>query len=130
MRILKAGSAYFGLVFVAGFALGTIRVLWVVPWLGTRMAELLEEPIMLVVVFLAASWVVRRFAVPPGLWNRLGTGCIALCLLLLAEFSLVLVRRMSIRDYLAGRDPVSGSVYYAELGIMAALPWFVDRWRR
>lgn len=42
MRVLKAAATYFGWVFGAGFLLGTIRVLWVVPRFGTRTAELLE----------------------------------------------------------------------------------------
>jgi hypothetical protein len=35
MHTLKAGALYFALVFAAGFAPGTIRVLWVVPAAGT-----------------------------------------------------------------------------------------------
>jgi hypothetical protein len=54
VQILKAGALYFALVFGAGFVLGTVRTLWVVPRIGTRMAELLEEPIMLVIIILAA----------------------------------------------------------------------------
>ena len=53
-----------GLVFCAGFVLGPIRILWVVPRVGTRMAELMEAPIMLVVTILTARWVVQRHAVP------------------------------------------------------------------
>ncbi|GAB4379704.1 MAG: hypothetical protein Kow00121_34360 [Elainellaceae cyanobacterium] len=49
MNILRAAVLYFTLVFGTGFILGVIRVLWVVPYLGTRWAELLEMPIMLVV---------------------------------------------------------------------------------
>jgi len=41
MRILKAALAYFALVFGAGFMLGPIRILWVAPRLGERMAELM-----------------------------------------------------------------------------------------
>ena len=44
MPILKAGVLYFALVFGAGFVLGTIRTLWVVPRVGTRKAELMETP--------------------------------------------------------------------------------------
>jgi hypothetical protein len=36
MHILKAGALYFALVFAAGFALGAIRVLRIVPALGAR----------------------------------------------------------------------------------------------
>jgi len=41
MQLLKAGILYFAAVFGAGFVLGLIRTLWVVPRLGARMAELL-----------------------------------------------------------------------------------------
>jgi hypothetical protein len=54
MRVLKAGMLYFVLVFGAGFVLGTIRTLWIVPMFGTRTAELLETPIMFVVTALCS----------------------------------------------------------------------------
>lgn len=54
MQILKAGVLYFALVFGTGFVLGTIRTLWVIPYVGTRMAELMEAPVMLVVTIVAA----------------------------------------------------------------------------
>ena len=99
MRILKAGVLYFALVFGAGFILGPIRIAWVVPRLGTRTAELLETPIMLVITVMAARWIVRRLAVPPTWSSRLGMGSIALALMLFAEFTLVLsLRAMSLRD--------------------------------
>ena len=86
MQILKAGVLYFALVFGAGFVLGTARTLWIVPRVGTRRAELMETPIMLVVTIVAARWIVLHFAVPSTPSSRLGMGCIALVLLLLAEF--------------------------------------------
>ena len=99
VKNLKAGGLYFALVFGAGFVLGPIRILWAVPRFGTRMAELLETPIMFVVILVAARWVVRRFALPPGLTSRLGMGCVALGLLLAAEFTLVLwLQGLSIRE--------------------------------
>jgi hypothetical protein len=55
MQILKAGVLYFPLAFGAGFALGPIRILWFVPRFGTRMAELMETPIMLGVTIFAAQ---------------------------------------------------------------------------
>jgi hypothetical protein len=126
MRIFKAALLYFALVFGTGFLLGPIRILWVVPRLGTRTAELIEAPIMLVVVVTAARWTVSRFAVPPSRAKRLALGGIALGLLLMAEFSLVLLlRHISINAYLASRDPVSGAVYYAELGLFAIVPLFM-----
>lgn len=128
MRTLKAGALYFGVVFGAGFALGTIRVLWAVPTFGTRVAELLESPLMLVVVILAARWVVRRFSLPPTLAARLGAGFLALGFLLTAELTMVLaVQRLTLADYIAGRDPVAGSVYVLMLLAFAVMPLLVSR---
>jgi hypothetical protein len=128
MRILKAGAIYFALVFGAGFVLAVIRLLWVVPRFGMGMSELMETPIMFVVTLVAAWWIVRRLAVPPTLFSRLGMGCIALGLLLVAEFTLVLwLQGLSISDYLASRDPVSRTVYYVKFGVFAIMPLLVAR---
>jgi len=126
MQILKAGVLYFALVFGAGFVLGAIRILWVVPRFGSRIAELMETPIMFGVTILAARWIVRRLAVPPKLSSRLGMGCVGLGLMLVAEFTLVLwLRGLSISEYFATRDPVSGTVYYMMLGVFCIMPLLV-----
>jgi len=128
MQILKAGVLYFALVFGADFVLGPIRILWVVPRFGTRMAELMETPIMFVVTIFAARWIVRKLAVPFAPLNRLGMGCVAVGFLLVAEFTLVLrLRGLSINEYLATRDAVSGKVYYVMLGVVAVIPLLVAR---
>ena len=128
MQILKPGVFYFALGFGVGFVLGTIRIMWVVPRFGTRIAELMETPIMFVVTVLAGRWIVRRLAVPAKPSSRLGMGCLALLLLLVAEFTLVLgLRGLSISEYLATRDPVSGTVYYVMLGVFAIMPLLVAR---
>lgn len=128
MRILKAGILYFALLFGAGFVLGPIRLLWAVPRFGTRMSELMEAPIMLVVTIFAARWIVRKLAVPYAPSNRLGMGCIAVGLLLIAEFTLVLrLRGLSINEYFATRDAVSGTAYYVMLGVAAIMPLVVVR---
>ncbi len=127
-QVLKAGVIYFALVFGAGFALGPIRILWAVPRFGTRMAELMETPIMLVVTILAARWIVRSLALSPAVSNRLGMGFIALALMLVAEYALVLrLRSLSFSEYLATRDPVSGTVYYFMLALFAIMPLLVAR---
>ena len=85
-------------------------------------------PIMLVVTILAARWTVLRLAVPPMPSVRLGMGCIALVFMLVAEFGFVFwIRGLSIRDYVATRDPVSGTVYYAMLVLFAIMPLIVGR---
>jgi hypothetical protein len=125
---MKAAVLYFMLVFGAGFVLGLIRIMWIVPRFGTRIAELMEMPLMFVVISVAARWIVRRLAVPYTLSIRLGMGCVALGLLLVAEFTLVLwLRGLSISEYLANRDPVSGTVYYVMLCVFAIMPLLVAR---
>lgn len=128
MKVVKGGVLYFALVFGAGFLLGPIRILWLVPRLGARLAELIEAPIMFVVIIFAAREVVRRLAVPCTRPTRLGIGGVALGLLLVAEFTLVLwLQNRSIGEYLASRDPVSGTVYYLMLGVFAVMPLLVGR---
>jgi hypothetical protein len=126
MQAVKAGALYFALVFGAGFVLGTVRTLWVVPRLGTRTAELMEMPIMLAVTILAARWTVLHLKVP-SMWSaRLEMGCMALVLMLIAEFGFVLwIRGLSIKDYLATRDPVAGTAYYLLLIVFAIMPRIV-----
>jgi hypothetical protein len=103
-------------------------VLWIVPHFGERTAELMETPIMFVVTIVASRWIVRRLAVPSAMLGRLGMGCIALVLMLVAEFTLVLrLRGLSIGEYFANRDPVAGVVYYAMLGVFAIMPVLVGR---
>jgi len=125
---LKAAVLYFALVFGAGFVLGPIRVLWVVPRVGTRAAELMEMPIMFAVIVVAARWVVRRLAVPSARADRLAMGAAALALVLLMDFTVVLrLRGMSIEENFAARDPVSGTAYYLLLVLLAAMPSLVAR---
>jgi hypothetical protein len=128
MQILKAGTLYFGLVFGAGFVLGTVRTLWVVPSVGMRKAELMEAPIMFVITIVAARWVVGQFSLPPRSVTRLGVGFVALGFLLVAELGFVLwLRGTTIREYIASRDPVAGTVYIVMLGIFAVMPLVVAR---
>jgi len=60
MLMLKMGALYFAVVFAAGFILGIIRTFWLVPLLGVWLAELVEAPIMFLVVVLSAHIVVQR----------------------------------------------------------------------
>lgn len=131
MRPLKAAVIYFLLVFGVGFILGPIRVLWLVPRVGTRAAELLETPLMLVAIFLAARWINRRFVATredaSGL-VRLRIGLIAFALLLGAELAVgIALRRMSPVEIFTNRDPVSGIVYYISLVIFALMPWLLSK---
>ena len=131
MKILKTAALYFALVFAAGFALGPIRIFWAVPRFGERTAELMEAPIMLVVIILAARWTCRRVTVPLERSECIAVGLVALGLLLVPELTLVLwLRGFTIGGYLASRDPVAGTVYLMLLGVFAIMPLLDHMLRR
>jgi hypothetical protein len=128
MQTLKPAAVYFALVFGAGFVLGPIRIFWAAPRFGARTAELMETPILLAVIVLAARWVVRRFAVPPGPSRRLAIGGLALAFVLAMELSAVLaLQGLTISQYTATRDPVAGTVYLVSLVVFALMPLLVAR---
>ena len=123
MRRIKAGTLYFAMVLGAGFMLGMIRVPFLVPRLGERYAELAEMPVMLAVIVMAAMYIVRRYALDSDLANRLQVGFLALALTVSAELLLAtLIQSRSIAQYIASRDPVSGSVYILLLLVFALMP--------
>lgn len=122
--VLLAASAYFGIVFGMGVLLGSVRVPWVVPRIGERFAELAEMPLMLVTIYLAAGFVITRFARLRGRGAWLLVGVIALGMLVVAELSFaVALAGRSVGEYVASRDPVSGSVYLGMLALFAVMPW-------
>lgn len=123
---IKAGALYFAIVFGAGFILGPLRVFFLVPEVGTRIAELIEMPLMLAVIYFSARLITSRFELPVKSMSRIMAGITALILMLLAEFSVVLkIQGLTISDYLSDRDPVSGTVYYVMLGVFAAMPFLL-----
>lgn len=111
-QTVKAGLAYFALVFGAGVVLGALRVSFLVPRFGERNSELGEMPLMFAVIVISARFAISQFAVPPSVVARVGTGLLALGLLLAAELMLaVVLQDRSLADYVIDRDPVSGGIY-------------------
>lgn len=127
MRILKAGLTYFLRVFGAGFALAFLRIPFLVPTFGTRTAELMEMPVMLAVI----AWVSHRLVRDHPQLTRLhwlGVGLLALACMVAAELAVAyLLGARSPSEYIAGRDPVSGSVYLASLILLSVAPTFWSR---
>jgi len=124
--ILKSASVYFALVLGTGFILGSIRVPFLVPRLGERYAELLEMPVMFAVIVFAARYIVRRFSLPPGASVRLAVGFAALAMSVLAELLLAAaLQDLSVGQYLASRDLVSGSVYLFVLLLFTLMPFLL-----
>ena len=127
-RTIKAGITYFVLVFGAGFVLGAIRVLFLVSRFGERAAELIEMPLMFVVVLVSARFITHRFRLPADVVARLGAGLLALGLLVAAEILLALAfQARTLSEYVASRDPVSGTVYLAMLALLGVMPLVLAR---
>jgi hypothetical protein len=84
-RGLIAGTVYFLALFALGFALGTIRVLFVAPRFGELAATLAEVPVMLAAALFTCRWAIRRWHVPQNGASRWTMVTCFLGLLLLFE---------------------------------------------
>ncbi len=126
--LFKAAVIYSGMVFGVGFVLGPFRVLVLEPRVGTRAAELLEAPVMLLAIVLVGRWVGRRLCAGFGAAALLGVGLIAAGLVLAADVAVgVGLRGMSVVQVFTARDPVSGTAYYALVALTAVAPRMLGR---
>ncbi len=83
---------------------------------------------MLGVTVISARWVLRHFGLAGHPAQRVGVGLLGLGFLVIAEAAGVLwIRRMSVSEYVASRDPISGPVYVLMLGVFAGMPLLVAR---
>lgn len=127
MKWFAAALAYFGIVFAVGFALGVLRELIVVRWVGPRAAELVEMPVMLLAIIAAARYVQHRFLAQCNPRQHLQAGFLGLGIMLLCELGLgMALRGLTIPQILLERDPLTGTIYYLMLLVFALLPWM---WR-
>jgi len=129
-KLFLAAFRYFAIVFAFGFLLGVIRTLYLAPRIGESLAELLEMPWMLVVIFIAARWMFPADPVNTkvqfNIRQRISIGAIALSILLIAELGVMFfVRHQGIGEYIASRDPVVFGFYLGSLGLFAAMPCLI-----
>jgi len=83
---------------------------------------------MFVAIYLAAGYVVREHgpSMAPVGWAL--AGVLSLSMLVAAELLLaVALAGRGVGEYIASRDPVSGSVYLIMLVVFAAMPWMRRR---
>ena len=120
---LKAGAAYFAVVYASGFLLGTVRVLLLAPVIGETMAVLFEAPIMLLISWVAARWSSGTFSVPAKLPPRLVMGGFAFVLLILGELTVsILVFDRSWERTVAAYRSAAGLLGLLAQLIFALLP--------
>lgn len=91
MDAVLAGFVYAAVVFAAGFVLGALRMLMIVPRFGDWAAVVLELPVILAISWIVCGWVIRRFGVSMESGARLAMGSVALAVLLAAEACLSVV---------------------------------------
>jgi hypothetical protein len=114
-------------VFALGFALGTIRVLWVIPLVGLMPATLIELPLILPGSWLAAGWLVRRFRIA-STEEALAAGALAFAILMLAECALASVLTgQSPAEWLAGLRQPHALLGLAGQVVFALMPWLQVR---
>jgi hypothetical protein len=123
LKTICAGLVYFAIVLGTGFALGVVRVPFLVPRIGERWAELAEMPIMGATIFFAAGYILRCFPEIHLRSRALVAGLLALALAVCAELGLaVFLQSQTLSEYLGNKDKVSGSVYLAMLVAFALMP--------
>jgi hypothetical protein len=126
MEILTAGVAYFAVTYTAGFVFGSLREILVVPRLGPLAATLIEAPLMLLVTYFAALWVVGRFDTLPSLSERLAVGGIGFALLIAAEIIFSgLMRGWSFGQWLTHLKTADGAISLAMFLAFAVMPLLV-----
>lgn len=105
--------------FAAGFVLGPLRELVLVPAVGRLAALLVELPLLLGFCAWIAPRITRRCAVRAPL----AMGLCALALLLVLEFSVgVAIRGWNLAEWLADFATLPGLVTLLGYGIFAVLP--------
>lgn len=127
---ISAGGAYFAIVFLCAFAIGTARVLLVAPWVGDTLAVTLEAPIVLAISWFATRLCVARCHVPSAIADRLLMGATAFTLLMLTETSVSAVAfHRTLQAQASALATPAGAIGLATqvaFALMPAAAWVVD----
>lgn len=127
----RAGAAYFAGVFGAGFALGTLRVLFVEERAGPVLSVVLETPVMLAIAWFVAGFAVRRFQVAGAASARIAMGALALVLLVAAETALASAGfGVPVAEHFAGYVSARGAVTAFGQIVFALIPLAPGEGRR
>lgn len=126
MNSMLAGALYFATVFAAGFALGVLRTLLLLPAVGPLIAVLIELPLILGISWLACSRILRHW--PQTDTRAVAMGAFAFALLMLAEaaISLLLLDR-TLAEHLAAYAKPEHWLGLAGQIAFAVFPWWQTR---
>lgn len=127
-RALLAATAFFIALFALGFVLGTIRVLFVAPQVGSLIAVLMEVPVMLFAALHACRLTVRRWRVADTLAIR--GAMVVWFLMLLAVFEATLGKLLferTLAEQMAALATSAGLIGISAQIAAALLPLFIGR---
>ena len=114
-NMLLWGLIFGTLGFAAGFALGTLRELVLIPALGERIGHLTEFPMVTLTTCAIGIWAGRKSTAP-----ALGIGLLGVATLVAFESTLALgVMRLRLGEYLAGYELTRGALFPIGLTLMA-----------
>lgn len=123
MNAVKAGLFYFLIVFAIGFALGTIRTLWLAPMIGPFPATLIELPIILTASWYISGWLIYRLRIAANDKDRLMMGAVAFGILMIAELLLGLAFGRSLADQWSALQQPAGLAGFAGQALFGLMPW-------
>jgi hypothetical protein len=130
-RVLGAAVTYFALVFAAGCTLGPVRVLFLEPVFGRLLATLIEGPVLIAAMIIAARSVTDWFRFSGHALELTIVGLVAFAAVMLADLVVGLFAfETSIGDQLLELLAPAGLVYLLLLTIFAAMPLLSDVWQR
>ena len=121
--IAKAGVAYAVTVFAIGFLLGTARVLLLAPRVGSKIAVLVEAPIILTASWYASRIWMTRLAVGAEIRPRILMGVVAFVTLMMLEVALsIILFHRSMGEYLTELRSPAGAIGIAAQICFAIFP--------
>lgn len=123
MNSIKAGAAYFVIIFSLGFVLGALRVTLIIPRIGELAATLLEVPVILAASWFVSGWLMKRLHVGPDTRVRLLMGAVAFGLTMIAEPLLGQFFSRPISVQLAALQQPAGMVGLAGQVLFGLMPW-------
>jgi len=125
-KAVRAGFAYFAVVFAFGFAFGAFRTIVVAPTVGELTAVALEVPFMLALSWIASRWLIGRLGVDAGVSARLTMGGVAFALLMVAELGLSVLLGRTLTEHFGAYRHAPGILGLAGQVAFAAFP--LVRW--
>jgi hypothetical protein len=125
-RSILAGATYFAIVFAAAFALGVLRVTFIVSAIGALWAAMLELPFTLAASRIICGWLYHLFAIR-SLGQAAGMAASAFALPMAAEAAgSILLFNRSLADHFGSYATAVGGVGLAgqiAFGLFPAVIW-------